>query len=123
MRILVVEDSEADQFLFKLFAEESFPDVDVLQAYDGQQAQDMLVDGRDAPAALFLDINMPRMNGYDFLEKNHNLMDKKNISVYMLSSSNQNIDKEKAMAYGCVKRFIEKPFKAEELQEALSSLH
>lgn len=118
--ILVVEDSEADQFLFKIMAEEQYPELEIIQAYDGQQAHDMLNNTEIKPEIIFLDINMPRMNGYEFLEATQNLICERDISVFMLTSSNQESDKDKAMKYDCVKDYAEKPFSIEILENALS---
>jgi two-component system, chemotaxis family, chemotaxis protein CheY len=122
LKILVIEDSEADQFLFKVIAEEDYPEINILQAYDGQQAQEMLVDENIDVDLIFLDLNMPRMNGYGFLDGNNTLLIERNIPVFILTSSNQESDIKKTMSYDCVKDFMEKTVKIEYLQKALSYL-
>ena len=64
---------------------------------------------------LFLDINMPGMDGWEFLEEYEKFSDdlKKQISIYMLSSSVDHRDKNKADAYKDVKGFISKPLTVE----------
>ncbi|MGH1438766.1 MAG: response regulator [Cellvibrionaceae bacterium] len=118
--ILIIEDSEADQFLFKIMAEERYPDLNIIQAYDGQQAHEMLTNTDIKPEIIFLDINMPRMNGYEFLEATQELICERGIEVFMLTSSNQESDKAKAMNYSCVKDYDEKPFRIEVLDKALT---
>ncbi len=63
------------------------------------------------PTILFLDINMPNINGWQFLERFENFSDdiKNNIIIYMLSSSINPNDIEKAKASKLVKDFISKP--------------
>ncbi len=63
------------------------------------------------PTILFLDINMPEINGWQFLERYEKLSDeiKKSITIYMLSSSINHADIEKAKASQYVKDFISKP--------------
>lgn len=63
------------------------------------------------PTILFLDINMPEINGWQFLEQFENFSDhlKDNITIYMLSSSINYSDIEKAKANKLVKDFISKP--------------
>lgn len=63
------------------------------------------------PTILFLDINMPELNGWQFLEKfeKFGCDIKNNISIYMLSSSINPTDIEKAKANKFVKDFISKP--------------
>ncbi|MFT5116994.1 MAG: CheY-like chemotaxis protein [Kiritimatiellia bacterium] len=120
--ILVVDDSEADQFLFHIIVEESYPQMKIFKAYDGEQAQEMLIKDDISPDIIFLDINMPRMNGYEFLEANQSLLNKKAIKVFMLTSSNQESDINKALEYACVEKFLEKSFKIEFLKDALLQL-
>jgi len=121
--ILVIEDSEADQFLFKLLAEEQYPELEIIQAYDGQQAHEMLTTTDLKPDIIFLDINMPRMNGYEFLEATQDIIIEKNTTVFMLTSSNQESDKTKALGYTCVRDYVEKPFRIEFLEKALTLQH
>lgn len=118
--ILVIEDSEADQFLFKIMAEEKYPELNIIQAYDGQQAHEMLTTTDIKPDIIFLDINMPRMNGYEFLDATQDIIIKKDAKVFMLTSSNQDSDRTKALEYTCVKDYVEKPFSIECLEKALT---
>jgi two-component system, chemotaxis family, chemotaxis protein CheY len=64
---------------------------------------------------LFLDINMPVLTGWDFLEHYENFGEeiKKRISIYMLSSSINPRDRDKAKKYGCIKGFVSKPLTTE----------
>lgn len=63
------------------------------------------------PTILFLDINMPELNGWQFLEQFDKFSDdiKSNITIYMLSSSINYADVIKAKASRYVKDFISKP--------------
>ena len=58
---------------------------------------------------LLLDINMPMMNGWEFLEEIEKMDVKENIFVYMVTSSIDYNDKEKAKNYSRILNFIEKP--------------
>ncbi|MGY5851113.1 response regulator [Salegentibacter sp. F14] len=57
---------------------------------------------------IFLDLHMPVFNGWDFLECIEGLNDQR-ISVFILTSSVSNADKDKAESYKSVKDFIVKP--------------
>ncbi len=63
------------------------------------------------PTILFLDINMPEINGWQFLDRFEEFNDdiKNNITIYMLSSSISYTDMEKTKARKRVKDFISKP--------------
>lgn len=119
IQVLLVEDSEADRCLFEAMLEELSEDVSVVQACDGEQARCMLVEDEVSPNIIFLDINMPKMNGHEFLACNESLLTEKNVQVYMLSSSDREQDKAEATSYSCVKGYIEKPCTAEMLASAL----
>jgi two-component SAPR family response regulator len=62
------------------------------------------------PVLLFLDINMPDMNGWDLLNIIHQEDFKQEIYVVMVSSSVNASDKDKAFSFTKVIDFVEKPF-------------
>jgi CheY-like chemotaxis protein len=70
------------------------------------------------PDFIFLDINMPHMNGWQFLEEFQKLPDHilQRTSVMMLSSSESRADIEKSKQYSVVKNFFCKPFTEETVQ-------
>lgn len=70
-------------------------------------------------ALILLDINMPVMNGWDFLNHYIENLSNRPDKIVMLSSSIDFQDRIKAKSYSCVKGFIEKPLTPEKLQEVL----
>ena len=67
------------------------------------------------PTILFLDINMPTLTGWEFMEQYEKFSEevKKQISIYILSSSVDPRDKDKAKANKYIKGFISKPLESE----------
>lgn len=120
-QVLVVDDSDADQFMAVEAIEEFNNNIDVLQAYDGQEALDLLDELEKQPDLIFLDINMPRLNGFEFLEEYSKKKDRTSI-VMMLTSSNQEKDKEDSESYSCVKGYIEKPLVIKKIEDITKAL-
>lgn len=81
------------------------------------QAEDVLYELKDnphhRPDLILLDINMPGMNGWDFLDEI--IKERINLKVFMLSSSIDPKDFERAKGYSMVKDYIAKPLKEDHL--------
>ena len=116
IRVMVIDDNEADQFLAKTLIEDFNPDIEIIQATDGQEALDLLNEIENKPDVILLDINMPVMDGHEFLE-HYEKTDHKMAVFIMLASSDQDIDIERASVYGFVKRYFTKPIDNENLLE------
>ena len=119
--VMIVDDSESDQFLSKIIIEKFNPDIKVLQASDGQEALEILADLPKQPDVIFLDINMPRINGHEFLDK-YETWEEQVAIVIMLTSSDQERDKDKSMSYICVKNYFTKPLDILALEAVIQTL-
>jgi|3_EtaG_2_1085321.scaffolds.fasta_scaffold10441_3 CheY-like chemotaxis protein len=71
----------------------------------------------DAQYIIILDINMPLMDGWEFLNKIKRLVSHNNTKVFMLSSSTDQQDIEKAKNTELVKGFFSKPIQKEHIEE------
>lgn len=69
------------------------------------------------PVILFLDINMPNMNGWDLLDCIHSDGFDKLVYVVMVSSSVDDDDKKRAFSFSKVIDFIEKPLGEKALRD------
>lgn len=58
---------------------------------------------------IFLDINMPEMNGWEFLDKIKSFVKQQNTTIYLLTSSINKLDKEKATQFPIIKEYLSKP--------------
>lgn len=70
------------------------------------------------PDVILLDLNMPMIDGWQFLDEFILLPIKKNISIFIVTSSIDPFDIEMAKKYDVVKNYIMKPITAKKLEEA-----
>ncbi len=113
-KILVVDDQKADHLIAEYAIKDYNPDATILDAFDGQEALNILAE-QSGIELILLDINMPGMNGHEFLEHYH--PDGANPPVVvMLTSSNQELDREKCARYPTVIDYITKPLEDGDLR-------
>ena len=88
---------------------------------DGKEAIDEieqhLSDADHLPDVVLLDLNMPVMNGWQFLDRLEQLQADKNIIVYIVSSSIDSDDQNKAKNYKSVRQYLIKPLTVAMLKE------
>lgn len=65
---------------------------------------------------IFLDINMPLMNGWDFLNNINPFINKINTHIYILTSSINKIDMDIATQYALIEKYLSKPINKEALK-------
>ncbi|GGM95138.1 response regulator [Dyadobacter beijingensis] len=87
--ILLVDDDVDDQEIFLLTVRDTGKEVDCEFACDGIQALQKLGEGAYAPHVIFIDINMPKMNGMELLAELKQDPRLRETPVYMYSTSDQ----------------------------------
>lgn len=86
MKILYVDDDSEDREIFIEILEEIDPNIKVLEASNGVETIDLLATG-ELPDIIFLDINMPLLNGDETLVRIRNDKRLENTKVVMYSTS------------------------------------
>jgi len=112
--VLVVDDDADCRELLKI-ALRAFR-VPVISASDGREAVDLAIASR--PALIFMDLNMPEMDGFDATRAIHTHPEAERIPIVAVSADATKIQKERALDAGCVE-FIEKPWDLSELVRIL----
>lgn len=113
--IILIDDNATTNFMHKIVVEKANCTKKCIAFQCAIKALDYLKkpENRDfeKPDLIMLDINMPIMDGWGFLEAYENLKDeqKAQVVVVMLTTSINPEDREKAESFGIVKDFLNKP--------------
>lgn len=127
---MLIDDDEPTNYISKILIEEAecTDHIQIVQSgqlalnYLGSNGQFASKDERfPYPNLIFLDINMPAMNGWEFLDRYDKLeqKDKAETVVVMLTTSLNPDDKLKAKEMPLVSGFEDKPLTSEKLNEIL----
>jgi len=125
-KILLIEDDEITNFLNKTIIESTGLVDDLVFASNGQEALDFLATvehNQDYPNLILLDINMPVLDGFGFLEAFKKLPKngKPPIEVVVLSTSSHPQDLGNMQSYG-ITTCLEKPLTEAAFMEVLAGI-
>ena len=125
-RILLVEDQPDDQFL-TLRTLKKMNICNVAVTNEGEEALQYLQDGLESqaqatlPSLIILDLRMPKVDGFEFLESLRSDLRTREIPVMVLSSSHQDKDMSRCRQLG-VKAYLVKPLEVGAFGRALQSM-
>ena len=110
---ITVDDDPINQFLSKVIITKNVENAEVISFSNVQDAMGFINDEKFSfhKIILLLDINMPQYDGWDFLDQfdHFDIELKKKFDIYLLSSSTDKADFNKAKFYPSVVDFISKP--------------
>jgi response regulator RpfG family c-di-GMP phosphodiesterase len=122
--VLLIDDDEINNFISIKLIKKALLNTEIMACLNGKFAIEQLSaiqrqDPSKLPDYILLDINMPIMNGWEFLEEYNRLnIDPEGKSrIYIISSSVFSNDINKARSYPLVKDFISKPLNVEKIKE------
>lgn len=125
--ILIVDDDQINNLFSQIILEDANVCNMVSVCQSTVEALELLRSMNDDPDATFpdlilLDINMPELDGFDFLERYHLLgyNVQYNTAISMFSTSNDPAHKERVKHFNSVIGFIEKPLSMASLQNILA---
>lgn len=125
-KVLLVDDDPINNFLNKNIIRELISPLIPVKAFlNPEEALQYLIDlndhhKEDLPDFIFLDINMPEMSGFEFLDLYiENKLDKLPIQIYILTSSLDPNDLEVSKLYPIVQDLVSKPLKGDIVRRIL----
>lgn len=116
-QILLIDDDPVNNLINRKLITKIFPDVLITDHIDAGEAL-ARIKTDFTPDLILLDLNMPGMNGWEFLDR-FNETGKKT-EVYILTSSIDPSDYKKAKRYPQVKKYIEKPLNSSKISALFS---
>jgi len=122
--VLLVDDDEINNFISIKLIKKALLNTEIMACLNGKFAIDQLLeiqrkDAAKLPDYILLDINMPIMNGWEFLDeyKRLNIDPLGKTKIFIISSSVFSNDINKARSYPLVKDFISKPLNVDKIVE------
>ncbi len=121
--VLLIDDDEINNMVCSKIIQKNNFASHVVTSLGGRQAlaylRQAITDATPLPDVIFLDINMPVMNGWDFLDQFGQIpeLQDQNILLIMLSSSSSSEDIDRAANYPQVAQYITKPLTAAHLAQ------
>lgn len=108
--ILLVEDDELDVISVKRSLKKLDTPYELYTAHNGKEALDILhrKDPAFSPDVILLDLNMPRMNGVEFLQALRKDEKLKHLKVFVMTTSGESIDRHTTESLG-ISGFMIKP--------------
>ncbi|MFQ3296784.1 MAG: CheY-like chemotaxis protein [Polaribacter sp.] len=126
--ISIIDDDKIYQFMLTRIINDNKLADRIISFSDGEEAIHYLnehcANAENIPNIIFLDVNMPIMDGWQFMKEYANIKVKikKKIVIFMLSSSINPIDIQRAQQISEISDYIVKPIKLEEVKRVLDNL-
>jgi CheY-like chemotaxis protein len=115
---LLIDDNYIDNFVSRKILEGSNFAESIVVVKSAHEAINSLRDGLVKPDVIFLDVRMPLMSGFEFLEEYDKInIEKDHIKIFMLSSSLDPVDLKKSTDNKYITQFIHKPLTQKAIEE------
>jgi CheY-like chemotaxis protein len=119
----IIDDDNIFIFVLKKILEKNQSFEEVLDFKNGEKVIELLnKKNQIIPNVILLDINMPVIDGWQFLEQIEKLPNKDKFNIFIMSSSIDANDIEKSKSFSTVKDFISKPINNDKLNKLLDRI-
>lgn len=119
-KTLLIDDSDIDLFIQRRFLEVYNFSHQLVSYKSAAEALNWLknINGQEPPEVIFLDLNMPEVDGFDFLKSFNSLPEKirNKTRIVVLTSSNSSQDRDQVLENKNVIQFITKPLKQSDIE-------
>ncbi|NQY73759.1 MAG: response regulator [Candidatus Margulisbacteria bacterium] len=128
IKVLLIDDNESCNFITERVLSKTGLAGDIAVKLNGKEALDYLMDiDKDRkisfPELIFLDINMPVMDGFEFLDQYEKAgFNKKLTRIVMLTSSMMESDRQRAFKFQSVVDYLEKFMDVQKANEIIHAL-
>jgi len=116
-QILLIDDDPVINFVNSKIVAKKFDDTPIFIFEDGKKALEHLKTNSNHSFLIFLDLNMPIMNGWEFMEAISSETPNLDIQVHIITSSVDPSDQAKAAQYKQICSYLVKPLKASNLEK------
>lgn len=122
-RFVLIDDNEADNVFHEIMIRRAGFTGEVQIFDNGPDALHWFThDLDDVRTCVFLDINMPVMDGFEWAEKAAPLIEKRpTVTLMMLTSSDSPADKQRALGMSVIQDYLTKPLSADRVKELMAS--
>ncbi len=121
LTFLLIEDDEIERLKFARVLQKNNYNHTLTEAENGEKALEILENNKELPDLVFLDLNMPKMNGLEFLKILKSNPTLRYTPVVILSTSNNHNDLKESYEIG-IAGYIVKPLKYEDYAHKIKCL-
>ncbi|MEX2234207.1 MAG: response regulator [Cyclobacteriaceae bacterium] len=128
MNLLIIDDDSICNFINTRVAQTAGIFKDIRSVHNGKEALDIFEEVNNgngtAPDVVLLDLNMPLLHGFDFIQTLQDLAfpNKDRLSIIILTSSDNSIDIQRARSLG-IEHYLMKPLTVNDLQTTIFALY
>ena len=124
MTLAIIDDEEINHFIIKRMVDKIAGKISILSFYEVDKALEFIDANKNQlenlPGFIFLDINMPRLDGWSFIEQLEKVKGETyHPTIYILSSSVHQADLDRAKSSTYVQGYFNKPISQKTLNDIL----